>query len=346
MAGRLGGGSDPAWLARLEQGFVDAIAAARAAAVSGAAAVGIGDRAGYRENRRHAGGPVDRALPVLRLDRLRRQRAGGAGLLCLPSRGAGRRQPAVDRRLSPFPPRRTGGRAARGRRDLCHRLRRRRQHGPLRRCLADAGASSERTFAARRTARPRIGAAALAAAESPCSDGHRLRPIARSTSRSNVARPSPSELSRRLRRRAGGRRTGAPGCCDHWVRWAETWADVPAPDRWTAAGLRLRLGRRADRRAARARSSPKPACRSALPLAKSRRLSSPMPMACPATSRRPANIPYGGYEVEEAHRFYGLPGAFAPGAPRPPQRRSRLPRAGRTGGRRTSAHPSLLRPRA
>lgn len=69
MPGRLANAADPAFLERLEAAFVSALHKA----IQGMEAVtllgGTGIEPGIARNRRHPGGPVDTGVPVLRLDR-------------------------------------------------------------------------------------------------------------------------------------------------------------------------------------------------------------------------------------------------------------------------------------
>ena len=70
MPGRLGGGVDAAYLAQLEAACVEAINAAAASQVPVRIESGVAPDPGVARNRRHAGGPVDGRLPVIRLRRL------------------------------------------------------------------------------------------------------------------------------------------------------------------------------------------------------------------------------------------------------------------------------------
>lgn len=70
MAGRLSAVADAAYLERLENAFVEAISQARSSQVPVRLRGGTGAEPGVAKNRRHPGGPVDAGVPVLRLDRL------------------------------------------------------------------------------------------------------------------------------------------------------------------------------------------------------------------------------------------------------------------------------------
>lgn len=65
MAGRLGADADPDYLRVLEDGCVEAIIRAQKNAVEATLHFGYGEDPGIARNRRHADGPIDRSLPVL-----------------------------------------------------------------------------------------------------------------------------------------------------------------------------------------------------------------------------------------------------------------------------------------
>lgn len=69
MTGRLANTADPAFLARLEAAFVSALRQAAASMQPVTLHGGTGEEPGIARNRRHTGGPVDTGVPVLRLDR-------------------------------------------------------------------------------------------------------------------------------------------------------------------------------------------------------------------------------------------------------------------------------------
>lgn len=69
MDGRLGGGSDPGWMARFEHATVSAIRQAAEARVPAVLWGGVGNHPGFARNRRHADGAVDGVVPVFRVDR-------------------------------------------------------------------------------------------------------------------------------------------------------------------------------------------------------------------------------------------------------------------------------------
>lgn len=77
MQGRLSAEADPGFLQALEDGCVAALAEATRTAVPVTLTVGLGADPDVARNRRHADGPLDRAVPVLRL------RNGAGGLIAV-----------------------------------------------------------------------------------------------------------------------------------------------------------------------------------------------------------------------------------------------------------------------
>lgn len=69
MAGRLAGEADPQFLESLETGLVTALRRAAETKEPVTLLGGTGDEPGIARNRRHEGGPVDQGVPILRLDR-------------------------------------------------------------------------------------------------------------------------------------------------------------------------------------------------------------------------------------------------------------------------------------
>ncbi len=69
MPGRAGGGASAAWLQRLEDACVEAIDRAAAAAGPATITAGLGPDPDIARNRRRPDGPLDRSLPVLRIDK-------------------------------------------------------------------------------------------------------------------------------------------------------------------------------------------------------------------------------------------------------------------------------------
>ncbi len=70
MDGRLANAADPDFLRRLEAGFVTALRRAQENTEPVTLCGGVGTEPGIARNRRHQDGPVDQGVPVLRLDRI------------------------------------------------------------------------------------------------------------------------------------------------------------------------------------------------------------------------------------------------------------------------------------
>lgn len=70
MPGRLSAAADPGYLQSLEDGILSAIAQAAGKREAARVYGGSGAEPGFATNRRHADGPVDRDVPVMRFDRL------------------------------------------------------------------------------------------------------------------------------------------------------------------------------------------------------------------------------------------------------------------------------------
>ena len=69
MPGRLGPGVDEEWLAHVESSCVEAVRRAAASREPATVTAGYGEDPDVGRNRRRPDGPVDRALPVIRIDR-------------------------------------------------------------------------------------------------------------------------------------------------------------------------------------------------------------------------------------------------------------------------------------
>ena len=309
LPGRAGGQVDAAYLARLEQGCVEAIvqAARNRRPVRVLAGVGADPQVG--RNRRHADGPVDPATPVLRL-----QGEDGRDVAVLLAYAC---HPVT---LGPDNLRWTG--------DYVHFVREAVETAVpgavavfLTGCCGDvntghsAAASmaltvtSERSFATAARLGQRIAAAALAAELRETEGAVRVR---------HVIVPLPFERRERDPRAlaVGWREEHAIAdaarrvLLEHWIHWAETVACVENPAPWPGrvsvlewAGVSL----------------------AALPgeifaaTALELRALRPEAFVVSCCDSFPGYLPprgeyrFGGYEVEEAHRFIGTPGGFAPG---------------------------------
>lgn len=321
MPGRLSAPADPAWMARLESALIEAIDTAATARQPVVIRAGHAPDPGFAKNRRHPGGPVDGVLPVLRLDR-----PDGSTLAILTSYGCHPVVLGADNRLWTA--------------DYPHVLRARLEAALpgavalfATGCAGDVntGHSAQASLSlgpqARRTygEAARIGeglaeavlAAPLAALSGPvrAAEAHRALPFARREA-------DPAALARDWRAQAGT----APPVQAHLLRiWADWAAALPAapppplPARVSVldwAGVRLAAlpgeifaQTALDLRAALARDEAGREAGAGAPV-----------FVLAYADDNPGYIPpraehaLGGYEIEEAHRFYGLPAGFAPGA--------------------------------
>jgi hypothetical protein len=311
MPARLGAPADPGFLEALENACIAAIREAIATAVPCSLSAGIGADPGVARNRRHATGPLDRSLPVLRAtDETGRVIAVLVSYACHPVvLGADNRLMSAD---FPFYLRRDIEQAHPGAVAIF-------ANG----CAGDvndghaasasftADAIPNRDFAHAERLGRRIAEAALAAA---------LRPVTANPTARNAALTLPfdrpeGDLLARVAEWQAELDAGVPPpralLLPFWVQWARDnaaiapghlpvratvldWGDVVIAampgEVFSATGLAVRA-----------------ACgtRIAFVLAYADDTAGYLPPA--------AEYPFGGYEVDEAHRFYGTPGRFAPG---------------------------------
>jgi neutral ceramidase len=316
MPGRLGPGLVPAWLQRLEDSCVQAVAEARAARRPARLSFGMGADPGIARNRRHAGGPVDPALPVLRI-----REEGGAAIAVLACHalhpvvlGADNTQftadyPGVVRRhleaahpgaVAIFLTGCTG--------DI--------NTGHPAHASISTAPRADRTFAEAERIGVQIAEAALQAPEQPLGNTVRALytelplPLARTESR------PPAVLAAEWRREAAAADPARAAllCC--WVDWAERVAPRPLLP-WQARVTLFDWG------GARLIGLPGEIfARTALDLRRAldgdplggRTMTFGFADGCPGYIPPAGEYRHGGYEVEEAHRYYGMPAAFAPGA--------------------------------
>jgi len=312
MQGRLGQAADPAFLQRIEDGAVEALRIAYESRRPATIAAGMGADPGVAWNRRHADGPLDRSVPMLRI----RDGAGQciavmASYACHPVvLAADNLQMTAD---YPYYVRQALEAAHPGAIALF-----------LTGCAGDANtghtaaaswtlaANSARTFATAERLGNRIADAALQAGEGVTSDeiGAAHRELDLALTRLETV-PLP-ELAARWRVE---RETAEPVraiLLDHWIAWAERNRDV-TPGKWRARVGLLDWGgipivAMPGEIFSETGLSVRDACRGkpAFVLA----YAEGTPGYIPPRSE----FPFGGYEVEEAHRFIGMPGTFAPGS--------------------------------
>jgi neutral ceramidase len=313
MPGRLGGNVNRHWLEHVVDASVDAVQTALDARVNAVIRSGYGRCPGIATNRRHAGGPVDGRLPVVEVEAVH-----GGTLAVLVAYAC---HPVV---LGPDNTEWTA--------DYPWALRRLiEKHYPgavaifLTGCAGDANTghtaaaslssqpSTRRTFAEAERIGEHIGSSACAAVTSPSG-----RPIAALHDRVELAlTTTPQHLLTRNATTwaADAARAGAtPSQRALWRCWAE-WAAGPARDAvrsWTAPVTVLRWGStfivalpgepfavtgKLLRRAAEAVGA-----RTVLVAGYTN--------GCPGYLPPREEYAHGGYEVNEAHRYYGMPGAF------------------------------------
>ncbi|MCB1331943.1 MAG: hypothetical protein KDK28_21815 [Maritimibacter sp.] len=315
MPGRLSAEADAAWLARLEAGIVAAIDTAHAAREPVTLHGGTAEDPGFAHNRRHADGPLDAGLPVLRFDR-----PDGSVLAILCSYAC---HPVV-----------LGADNLMWTADYPHFLRTALEDAlPGAVAVFATGCAGDintgHTAAASLTSAPqdkrsfaeaeRVGAGLAAAVL-----GAGLTPLATGTAAAEAyaeigferREPAPlPELAARWAEEAAEAEGVRKHLLDVWSRWAEASATdplAPLTERVTAldwGGARI-LGLPGEIFSAtalelRARLPERPGAPSFV-LA----YADDNPGYIPPR----AEYPFGGYEVDEAHRFYGLPAGFAPGS--------------------------------
>ena len=232
QVGRLGDAADPAFLRAIADGCVAAIAAARQCRPA-SLAIGMGDDPDVARNRRHEGGPVDRALPVLRV-----RDATGTVFAVLVSYGLHPVVLAADNRLLTA--------------DYVHDVRAEIEaahpgavavfatgccgdvnNGHTAHASWTLAADPERSFATAERLGRRIGRAALAAGETPAGDG--LAAYAADVLL-RLARleqdPMPVLAERWRAARATEPDPVTQTVLDCWVAWAEKFSNQPPGD-WT-----------------------------------------------------------------------------------------------------------------
>jgi neutral ceramidase len=311
MRGRLGGPVDEAFIAALVTTCAEAVDAAHAAREPVQVRAGYGAGPGVARNRRRPDGPVDDALPVLHL-----RRPDGSLLAGVVSYAC---HPVV---LGADNTRFTADYPGVVRRVLAERL-----GGPVlfvTGCAGDANtghsaaasisteAAAGRTFAAAERVGTRVAEAALTATPEPGAGS--VRALSREVALA-LDPPTGAEVAADVTAWEAEATTAEPARAALLREWAAWGRARPAgPPTWSGSVSVLRWG---------------PALLVALP-------GEPFAAAAHAVRRQapagttvvvagysggcPGYLPpveehaYGGYEVEEAHRYYGMPGPFARGA--------------------------------
>ena len=312
MAGRAAGGTDPVYLERLEDGCVEALEAAIARRRPATLSIGMGADPGIARNRRHDGGTVDASLPVLRVRGM-----DGKMIAVLTSYAC---HPVV-----------LGADNRRWTADYPHFVREgieARYPGSvalfLTGCAGDANnghkaqdsvtlaANPARTFAAAEQVGETIAAAALAAPEAPVGEGVAAADVEVALGFDRLEKPPLSELAAQWEAERAAAPSARAVLLGHWIDWARTappppfapwvgrvaalgWGEVPIValpgEIFAETGLAIRaaLGHRP-----------------AFVIAYAEGVPGYIPPA--------SEFGFGGYEVEEAHRFIGMPATFAAGS--------------------------------
>jgi len=305
-------GVNAAYLQRLEDACVAAIDDAVAAQQPATLTIGMGGDPDVARNRRHTEGITEPALPVLRV-----RSADGRMLAVLTSYACHPVVLGADNRLWTA--------------DYPHFVRvaiEEAHPGALAifatGCCGDAntghsayasqrlGASADRSFETAERLGRRIAAKALVAPEQPLQQTVHATDCMVDLNFERREQRSLPELADAWRAEASADPTRKV-LLDHWIKWADQWAAVPTPDNWPARVSVLDWG-----------GLPLVALPGEIFAETSCSLRS-------ALHQRPAFIlsyadsdpgyipprsefPFGGYEVDEAHRYMGMPASFAPGS--------------------------------
>ena len=310
MAGRLSEDADPAFLRAIEDGCVEAIARAAASAVPVRITAGMGADPDVARNRRHDGGLTDPALPVLRI-----YDAAGGLVAVIVSYALHPTVLGADNRLV------TG--------DFPHFVRAaiEAEHPGavavfLNGCAGDVtightahgsislAADASRTYESAQRVGEKLARAALAAPEMPIDDtvaaSEQFVELALERRERDLPRLAAEWEAAALTADAAHRKLFG-----YWANWARANADV-APGSVTGRVSVLDWGgvpivALPGEILAETGLSIRAACggRPAFVLCFADGTPGYIPPASEYSS--------GGYEVDEAHRFYGMPGSFAPG---------------------------------
>ncbi|MDE1993748.1 MAG: alkaline ceramidase [Rhizobiaceae bacterium] len=313
MAGRLGQAADAGYLQRLEDACVKAVDDAVAAQCPAALTIGGGRDPGVARNRRHPGGIVDNSLPVLRI-----HDSGGKIIAVMVAYACHPVVLGADNRLWTA--------------DYPHFVRKELEAAYpgataifLTGCVGDANtghsaqasitlnANAARTFAEAERLGTIIAKAAIAAGERSAAGhiGVGNASVTLQFSRREVE--DPQTLARRWREDMQAAEPARRVLLKHWIAWAEEIAprDVaPLKARVTVldwGGVPI-IALPGEIFAETARSIRD-------------RLNPETPAFIIGFAEdNPGYIPpageysFGGYEVDEAHRYYGMPASFAPGS--------------------------------
>lgn len=313
MAGRGGGDADPAFLRQLEDGCVEAVRLASERRRPARLSAGNGDNPGIAFNRRSTDGPVDPTVPVLRVDGPDGEALAVLfGHACHPVvLGAGNRlytadfphfaraaiELALPNAVALFLPGCSGDVST--------------GHSPESSISTDT--PPDRTFAEAERLGCRLAASVLGARLDPL--GEAVSALSKSVELA-LARTEAGDLDALAEQWNALAETAVPAWATlyrHWARWAVTtalepltpWVGRVTAFDWGGLPLLFLPGEVFAGTAMAIRASlPGPRT----PFVTS--LADGVPGYIPPREAHPL----GGYEVAEAHRYYGLPAAFAPGS--------------------------------
>lgn len=313
MAGRLSIAADPAYLERLEDACVAAIDKAAAERCPARITVGQGSDPGIARNRRHPGGPVDTSLPLLRIrDEQGAMIAVATAYACHPV------VLAADNLLwtadYPHFVRQALEEAYPDAVALC-----------MTGCVGDANtghsahasitlsANPDRTFEAAERIGRKIAEAALAAPEQPVSDTATARNGTIVLGFQRRETETPEVLEKHWRQEASTAESARKSLLTYWADWARDIAPTepePLSARvtvldWGGVPVVALPGEIFAETALSIRAALDPA-KPAFVIG----FADDNPGYIPPASE----FPHGGYEVDEAHRYYGLAATFAPGS--------------------------------
>jgi neutral ceramidase len=321
MRGRLGPGVDEGWLAAVVQACAESVAEAAARREPVRVVAGYGERPGVARNRRREGGPVDDELPVVLLHRPDGSLlAGVVSYACHPVvLGADNTRFTAD-----YP-------------GVVRRVMAERLGGPVlfvTGCAGDANtghtaaasvstaASADRTFEACERAGTRIASAGLALTSKRDSGAAAIAAVAGAV-RLELAVPDRAATLAQVER--WERELGAADLAHRallrcWIEWGRGLLNSPHPGsaaghlasvtvlRWGDAVLVALPG---EPFAAAAQEIRQHATRTAPGVTV---LVAGYSNGCPGYLPSSDEYPRGGYEVCDAHRYYGMPGPFSAGS--------------------------------
>ncbi|TWD80221.1 neutral/alkaline ceramidase-like enzyme [Kribbella amoyensis] len=311
---RLGGNADPAWLESLEQACVAAVEEARRTSRPARVLAGYAAEVDVAHNRRRTDGPVDRSVPVVHLvDEAGDPIAIVVSYACHPVvLGADNTLLTAD-----YP-------------GVVRRVVEAQYAGAvalfLTGCAGDANtghaasasvslqSGANRTFADAEAAGTELADAVIAAELHPV-DGNVTAAVAEVTLTIDVD-PQFSDAAAEWRAVAADPEadTATTALMQCWVEWADKFASIE-PSTWQARVGLLRWG------GVRIVTLPgEPFTQTGLDLRATFDRDPGITIVAGYTDGCPGYLPttceyhYGGYEVAEAHRYYGLPGPFAAGS--------------------------------